>query len=127
MSLHTSAVDWEAFLQFAGRFPCAYSYDGEARTLPTVAQLFTDRSGSHLLSISVGSVAVNCHFFVETEIELDLEPKEIERSSKHDQVLQFIEGLATAVAKPVLLTPENGPNIPYLSYEPTSGAWQVHE
>ena len=124
--LHTSASHWEAFLEFAAQFPCVYSHDGETRTRPTVEQLFSDRDGSHLLGISIGSATVNCHFFVETEIELDLEPKEIEGSNKHDQVLRFMEGLARAVSKPVLLTPENGSNVPYLSYEPASGTWQVY-
>ena len=124
--LYASARDWTTFLAFARRFRFAYSHYGEPRTVPTAAQLFSDRDRSHLLTINLGLVTVNCHFFVESEIELDIDPKEIKGQNEHDQVLDFIEGLANAVAKPVLLTPENGSNIPYLSYEPANGSWQVY-
>jgi hypothetical protein len=124
--LNTSASDWETLLEFVAQFPCAYTYDGETRTRPSVEQLLNHRDGSHLLRITLGSATVNCHFFAETEIELDLEPREIEASNEHDQVLRFMEGLASAVAKPVLLTPENSSDAPYISYEPASSAWHIY-
>ena len=123
--LHTSESNWDAFLDFAAQFLCTYSYNGEARSRPTIGQLLKDRDGSHLMSIVLGAATATCHFFVESEIELDIDPKEIEGPSEHDQVLRFMEGLATAVGKPVLLTPENGPDIPYLSCEPGC-TWRRH-
>src|SRR5215218_3760144 len=86
--LGTSLKDWRAFLEFASQFPRKYLFDGEAKEQPEVEQLFGNQGGSHLLSLTVGTATVNCHFFVEEEIELDLSPKEIEGPSEHNQLLQ---------------------------------------
>ena len=125
--LGTTARSWETFLAFAAAYPLAYSFDGEARSLPPAREIFANRSGSHLLSIAIGSVTVNCHFFVESEIELDVDPKEVKGPEEHFQVLRFVEGLAIKVGRPVLVTPENGAEIPFLSYEPSSVGWSIHE
>ena len=113
-------------MAFVGRYPCSYSFDGESVVLPEVRQLLSNRDGSHLLSINLGSATAHCFFFVESEIELDVDPREIQNADAHDAVLSFIEGLARAVGRPVLLTPENGSHVPYLSYEPTTGEWHAY-
>jgi hypothetical protein len=123
--LGTSVKDWKTFLEFASLFPQQYSFNGEAKEQPEMEQLFSSRDGSHLLSIKIGNATANCHFFMEGEIELDLNPKEIVGPSEHNQVLQFMEGVAERLGKPILLTPENGASVPHLSYAPASGVWHI--
>jgi hypothetical protein len=122
----TGISDWKRFLEFSSHFNCTYTFDGAKSALPEVESIFLNRDGSHLLRVSLGTVTANCHFFVDSEIELDLEPREIQCQKAHGEVLSFMEGLASAIGKPALLTPENGEHIPYLSFEPVAGKWHAH-
>lgn len=124
--LQTDLSDWRRFLEFLSRFSCTYTFDGAISALPEADSIFQNRDGSHLLRVSLGTTTANCHFFVVSEIELDLDPREIQCAEAHSEVLSFIEGLAGAVGKSVLLTPENGEHIPYLSFEPVAGKWHEH-
>lgn len=79
------------------------------------------------MSIDIGGISANCHFFVTSEIELDLNPKEIKGAAEHKSVLLFMAGIAESIGKPILLTPENDQNAPYLSYEPSRSVWQIYK
>ena len=121
--LNTSVADWEAFLDLATLYPFDYTYDGEPRELPSVAQVFRDQDGTHLLRIHLDAVTLNCHFFDEDEIELDLDPRQVVSGEQHEQVLDFMERLGSALSKTVLLTPENSRNQPLLTYSAESSTW----
>jgi hypothetical protein len=88
--------------------------------------IFSNREGSHLLSVNVCGVKINCHFFVSEEIELDVDPREIKGKQEHEAILEFIASLSQAIGKPALLTPENGVDIPFLSFEPENHAWSIY-
>jgi len=124
--LQTNVEDWRAFLAFAANYSCTYSRDGVVGPMPTPETIFSERQNVQLLSIALGACTANSHFFVESEIELDLDPREIKGSDAHDEALSFIEGLARALGKPALLTPENGVRVPFLSFVPAEGRWHVH-
>jgi hypothetical protein len=121
-----SIDDWAKFLAVASSRSLTYSFDGKAQNLPSVERIFAERGGSHLLAIQVGSASVNCHFFVASELELDIDPKEVCIASQHNQLLEFAEAIASALQKPIVVTPENAPESPLLSFEPSSCQWQVH-
>ena len=125
--LRTTSQSWEQFLAYATRFTCTYFFDGQACQLPSIIEIFSKRGRSHILSIKVGEVTLTCHFFVVSEIELDINPKDILGQDEHLQVLHFIAGLASAVGKPALLTPENSEQAPFLSYDPLVAEWTVHD
>ena len=124
--LETSAKDWQALLAYTEQFPRSYSYDSVPKDLADAERLFDDRDRSHLLSVKLGTVLANCHFFSHNEIEFDIDPREIDSPAAHILVLEFMEGLAAAIGKPVRLTPENGADRPCLSYDPTDCRWQIH-
>jgi hypothetical protein len=121
-----SMNDWEKFLTVASSRGLTYSFDGEAQSLPSVEHLFDGRGGSHLIAIRIGSASVNCHFFVASELELDIDPKEVCNDLQHDQLLEFAEAISSALQKPIVVTPENMPESPILSFEPSASQWQVH-
>lgn len=50
---------------------------------------------------------INCHFFMESEIELDLSPKDIDTESKYKNLIGFLLWLNLGLRKPVKLTHEN--------------------
>lgn len=124
--LGTDERDWELFVELVRGLPHEYSFDGQATSLPSVKELFARRDVAHLLRIPVGNAHAHCHFFVIDELELDLDPREIQDAASHDLVLGFLAGLADLLAKPLLLAPENGPEHPYLIYDPSARLWTVH-
>lgn len=91
------AKGWLKFMQFASTHSLTYKANGEDAEFPGVDEVFHLRDRSHCLSIWVGRAAVNCHFFLENEIELDLDPREILGPNEHNALLGFIEGAALAV------------------------------
>lgn len=122
----TSIEDWAKFLALASSYPSAYSFDGMRKILPSAERLLSERGGSHLLEVQVGAASVNCHFFMESELELDVDPKEVSSASQHDLLLEFAEAVASALQKPIVLTPEGTPESPLLSFEPVTSQWHIH-
>ena len=120
-----STNDWAKLLVVASSYRSVYSVNGEPKALPSAAQLFPEGRGHQLLAIQIGAASVNCHFFVESELELDINPKEVDSAHQHDLLLEFAETLASALQKPIVLTPENAPESPILSFEPVVYQWLV--
>lgn len=103
-------ADWERLFKFLvdGEFNLNYTRDAEPANLPShAAQILKDRSSAHNLMICIGDLTVNCHFFTEEEIELDLDPHEIRSQIELDLILGFMRDLGTALSKEVILTGEN--------------------
>lgn len=50
---------------------------------------------------------INCHFFIDSEIELDLSPNDIDTESKFKNLVGFLRWLHLGLQKPVKLTHEN--------------------
>ncbi|WP_374517819.1 hypothetical protein [Undibacterium squillarum] len=78
----------------------------------------------NLLQIYVAGATVNCHFFITSEIELDISPRDVQSAEVHDEILSFIEALATTIGKEALLTPENACDSPYLPFSPLTQEWK---
>ena len=123
----TSESDWRAFFEIATRYPHQYSFNGVARPLSGLLTIFANREGSHLLGVTIGNALVNCHFFVSTEIELDIDPRSVVDEATHQGVLQFLELLSLSTGKALRLTAENSEEALYLGYDPASAVWAVHE
>lgn len=116
-----------SFIEFASAYPNRYTIDGVVASMASVADVLHDRDHSHLLAVWVGRAQINCHFFIEQEIELDLDPREIDHASEHDAVLQFVADVSRTMGKPASVTLENAPELPLLTYEPRNNAWCIHD
>jgi hypothetical protein len=79
-------------------------------------------SSTSLWSVFADRVRLCCHFFDESEIELDLDPREVAGQSELDAVLEFMRVLAAATRKDALLTPENMHDAPFIRVPPTGAA-----
>ena len=119
----TSLADWRRLMEVVAGYKCEYLFDGRPSPLPKVEEIFKNRDRTHLLRIHVGSVTVNSHFFVPEEIELDIDPREIRGPQEHAEVLMFLENVAHKLNKPIILAPENTPDRPYVSYQPSQKVW----
>ncbi|MDX2211796.1 MAG: hypothetical protein SFY66_00780 [Oculatellaceae cyanobacterium bins.114] len=121
----TTLDDWNQFLSVI-RETAQYQYfvDGQPTLLPSMAvNIFSIQEQTKLLSIWVGGVQLNCHFFAEKEIELDLDPQQITSEESFNALRQFMEQLADALQHLILLTPEDLSEYPIAKYEPELQCW----
>lgn len=121
----TGLEHWEKFLLSIQEFQYQYSFDGNAQEILSIEAIFSNREGHHILSIYIGGVTVNCHFFVVEEIELDIDPREVKGQLEHEAILKFIETLAMAIDRPASLAPENSFKTPFLFFENNERVWSI--
>ena len=115
--LGTTRQDWAHWITFVnGCYPVRWEAEGhnDDAPAPAIDADFIARRwdvGHNRLTVSthvfLGSVQANCHFFVETEIENDLDPREIRTPADHERVLAYLVDLSTTLDKEVILTEEN--------------------
>jgi hypothetical protein len=109
--LETTLADWQAVLDaLRGWTPRPAFVIGSAdRPLPDRAEdIFASQwENTGLLSLFVGGMRLNCHFFTVDEIEFDLDPAEVAAPSQLAALTGFMRLLAGVTGKPVILTDEN--------------------
>jgi hypothetical protein len=73
---------------------------------------------STILKIFINNkIQVNCHFFTESEIEMDIAPNEITDEEKYNMLIMFLKWLSDSLNKPTVLTHENAPELVILTIE----------
>ena len=97
----------------------AFTLGGNTTTLPdsidSIWKLQND--DPTLLSVQVGGLLVNCHFFKSYEIEFDIDPKEINSKTDFVVLLNFLSWLNKSIKSSVVLTHENSREEVILSIE----------
>lgn len=90
-------------------YPLSYTRAGVQVELPEEAAAAFPSAGEcdRLLSIDVAGVQMIAHFFAESEIEFDMDPREITAQARLDAALDFMRFLSRCLNKDVILTPEN--------------------
>jgi hypothetical protein len=125
--LNTNVTIWQQFLDFLRSSGIPHSFGGEdnADFLGDLEAYFKERSehGSLILSIDINGVFLNCHFFIETEIEFDLDPREVRDEDKANGVFNFMEILSETLSLPIRMTPENMEETPIFEYTPEDRTW----
>jgi hypothetical protein len=110
----TSPDNWQKLLDFirAGRYTFGYKIDGDAVALPErAATIFECENYRSLLSVIVGNLLLNCHFFTVDEIEFDLDPREVKGERDLEELFNFLRKLCQILNKQTVLTPENVPEL----------------
>ena len=62
-----------------------------------------------------GDIQINCHFFIASEIELDVSPREIQSEASYLELLAFLEWLSKSTKKEVKLTHEGAQELVIVS------------
>ena len=105
----TGQVEWEAFWAAlrSGPFGLRVFRDGELIALPESASwVFAERNkAAVVVPVLSGTVTANCHFFG-GNLELDIDPREVECKPAFESVLELMRFVAHAVGRAVLATPE---------------------
>ncbi len=110
----TTIEEWQRAIDTlrALGWPCSYTEDGDVVPMPANAcALFTHaKERACLWQIRpLETLRINSHFFVEDEIEFDLDPREIGDEQHLEVVRGFLGTLGRALHKPVGLCIEGGP------------------
>ena len=125
--LDADVTIWQRLLDFLRSSNIQHHFGGEDKPeyLNDLGTYFKERGqhGSLILSIDIYGVILNCHFFIESEIEFDLDPKEITDESKAVAVFEFMEMVSEALTLPIRMTPENMDETPIFEYSPGKRAW----
>ncbi|MFT5676695.1 hypothetical protein [Shewanella sp. GutDb-MelDb] len=114
-------LDWQAFIDFLRCSEATLNYfvEGEPTKLPaSIAEVVVSQDHPNLLTIGLDGVTVNCHFFIPEEIELDIDPRDIDSEARAKVVFEFMSTVGKALNKQVILTPENTEEQPLFTYEP---------
>jgi hypothetical protein len=122
-------ADWQALYPvLRGYSGAEYSVDGVVQLPPDlVEQAFAVRpSGSPMLRFSVGRALVMFHFFSDEEVECDFVPSAITSQGDLDVLLAFVRQVGDTTRKPVVITPENGRELPFITYDPESRKFEHH-
>lgn len=61
--------------------------------------------------IFIDNIQINCHFFSKSEIENDIDPREISSIEDHKKIIKYMTDLSCILEKEVILTPEAEPEI----------------
>ncbi len=118
----TTRHDWQrVFEHLQARYaPVRFTINSEDAPLPSnVADIFPiHQRAAPSLSFPVGGVVVVCHFFTEEEIEFDIAPEDVRGPIELAALQTFMSELGRLTSRVVTLTPENGPHMPILEFDP---------
>ena len=117
--------DWQSFIDFLKRTEAGMDFycDGEAATLPeNIWDVVLDQMHACQLSIHLNGVTVNCHLLVPGEIELDIDPEEVDSETRAKVVFRLMSTVGRTLNKQVVLTRGNIDEVPIFKYVPGSGA-----
>lgn len=77
------------------------------------------------VSVFADNLTFNCHFFLQDEIEFDVDPKEFKGQKDFETVIAFMTAVSKILNKEIILTPEGSPNIPLITLDSSSGLLKI--
>lgn len=122
-----SLSDWVAIYPLL-RKQSAFEFLNESKVVvaPDVIDASFFNQPRPILRFEVGQIPVVFHFFTVAEIECDLDPRYVISQTRLDSLLAFVGQLGDLTNKQVVLTPENKPDEPVISYDPKAGRFHHH-
>lgn len=120
-------ADWERLLEAVSEwgYQATWSNGGVPIAPPERASAVLAGADPPLLSIQVGPVRVNLHFFAVGEIEMDMDRCEIQSHSAFEQILGFLGRVGQRLQKPVHVAPEGLRDRAFLVYDPSTRSFRL--
>ena len=119
-----SIGDWEKLIDFLNE---NYNLKYGIQSTTIIDKEYTigclkDKSGEMVrksVSIDLGGINANCHFFLPDQIEFDIDPKEINSGDDFEKVEKFMTSISETIKNQVTLTGENEIEIPLIKIDVT--------
>lgn len=115
--LNTTAADWEKWVEFVNQNYRVEWYDSKSNiTKPnidfaSIESYWRDERATTTAKIFLDTIQINAHFFDDSEIENDLDPREFKNIKQHYKLLSYLNSFSNLCNKPIVVTPENDPSI----------------
>ncbi len=111
-------TDWQKWVQYVNQNYRIDWYNGRTERDETkidfsVIEDFWDGNPdlTSTAKIFIDNIQVNAHFFDDTEIENDIDPREFKTIEDHNKLIDYLKDLSETLDREVTLTPENCPEI----------------
>ncbi|MGS0535829.1 hypothetical protein [Pseudoalteromonas sp. SaAl2] len=120
-ALDTNADSWSLFLDNLrlSNYKFEFKHGDEVLNLPSnytsIRKL--QEVNPTTLTIWLSEIRVNCHFFVESEIEMDISPAEINSKENFKELMAFITWFSYSLQVDVVLTHENAKDFEIIRVE----------
>ncbi|MEN3747212.1 hypothetical protein TPR58_08530 [Sphingomonas sp. HF-S3] len=122
--LNASLEDWASVwgILTMGPEPLRFTVDGEVVAPPMLVEEAFRLQANHSVcaSYQLGPQLVNCCCFMADEVELDIDPKEVDGLVEAQRLADFMAVLGRATAKEVRLTGEMDPHSIIARYDPVA-------
>jgi hypothetical protein len=89
-----------------------------------VKTMFADETGeleTKSATIDLSGITTKCYFFLEDQIEFDINPTDIKSESELNEILDFMKSVSAKLEKQVTLCGENQPEFPLIKIDVKNG------
>lgn len=109
-----SAALWNEFIEWVSRagYRSEFWHGQSKKALPQNFQeirLLQQTDRTTLKLFLSGGAQITCHFFTDDEIELDIDPREIQDQEAFTNLLNFLKGITKTLSRSARVTYENSP------------------
>ncbi|MBO0593934.1 hypothetical protein I2486_21225 [Cellulophaga sp. E16_2] len=93
-----------------------------------VKTMFADETGeleTKSVTIDVNGIVVKCFFFLENQIEFDINPTDIKTESEFRRITDFMKSVSLKLEKQITLCGENQPEFPLIKIDTRNGIEKI--
>lgn len=93
-----------------------------------VKTMFADETGeleTKSATIDLSGIVVKCFFFLENQIEFDINPTEIKTESHFNKITDFMKSISSKLEKQITLCGENQPEFPLIKIDTKNGIEKI--
>ena len=77
------------------------------------------------VSVFFNNLVFNCHFFLQDEIEFDVDPREFKEQKDFDTLIAFMTAISKTLKKEIILTAEGSSDIPLITLNSSTGLFKI--
>ena len=93
-----------------------------------VKTMFADETGeleTKSATIDLSGIVLKCFFFLENQIEFDINPTEIKTELEFNKITDFMKSISTKLEKQITLCGENQPEFPLIKIDTKNGIEKI--
>ena len=93
-----------------------------------VKTMFADETGqleTKSATVDLNGIVVKCYFFLENQIEFDINPTEIKTESEFNKITDFMKSISSKLEKQITLCGENQPEFPLIKIDSKNGIEKI--
>jgi hypothetical protein len=93
-----------------------------------VKTMFADETGelqTKSVTVDLNGIVVKCYFFLENQIEFDINPTEIKTETEFNKITDFMKSISSKLEKQITLCGENQPEFPLIKIDSKNGIEKI--